>query len=56
MCLAGIHIPQNLESDTLIDDVLRTELLHTAARLEDVPEDQKDWHLWADGQVLDLVA
>ena len=44
------------QSDRLISDALRSGLLSAVARLEDVSEDQKDWHPHvADGQVLDLV-
>ncbi|VDB86904.1 unnamed protein product [Peniophora sp. CBMAI 1063] len=43
------------QSDTLVDESLRDELLSCVAKLEDVPEDEKDWHSRANGQVLDLV-
>lgn len=43
------------QSDSLVDDMLRTDLLTGVARLEDVPAEQKDWHPRSNGQVLDLV-
>ncbi|KAK6503869.1 hypothetical protein TWF481_008872 [Arthrobotrys musiformis] len=42
-------------SDTLVDEELRKELIDAVATLENVPDDQKDWHPGSDGQVLDLV-
>ncbi|GJE86998.1 DUF4246 domain-containing protein [Phanerochaete sordida] len=47
--------PRIWQSDTLIDDELRSALLEAVAKLEDVPEAARDWHPRADGQVLDLV-
>ncbi|EWC43842.1 hypothetical protein DRE_07286 [Drechslerella stenobrocha 248] len=41
--------------DGLVDEDLRKELLAAVATLEDVPEDEKDWHPGSDKQVLDLV-
>ncbi|MFJ3088833.1 DUF4246 domain-containing protein [Streptomyces sp. NPDC086838] len=43
------------QSDTLIDDELRTRLREAVRVLEEVPEEEKDWHPGSDGQVLDLV-
>ncbi|GJE90782.1 DUF4246 domain-containing protein [Phanerochaete sordida] len=43
------------QSDRLVNDALRNELLRVVARLEDIPEDQRDWHPHTDHQVLDLV-
>ncbi|KAG9041732.1 hypothetical protein FS837_011826 [Tulasnella sp. UAMH 9824] len=43
------------ESDTLIPSDLRDRLKEAVKVLENVPEDQKDWHPRSDGQVLDLV-
>ncbi|KAG8931055.1 hypothetical protein FRC02_003286 [Tulasnella sp. 418] len=43
------------QSDSLISDDLRQELISEIAKLEDVPESQKDWHPRSDGLVLDLV-
>ncbi|KZV69678.1 hypothetical protein PENSPDRAFT_753199 [Peniophora sp. CONT] len=43
------------QSDTLVDDELRDELLTCVGKLEDVPDELKDWHPRANGQVLDLV-
>ncbi|KAG8899799.1 hypothetical protein FRC00_000899 [Tulasnella sp. 408] len=43
------------ESDSLIPQDLLERLKAAVKVLEDVPEDQKDWHPRSDGQVLDLV-
>ncbi|WP_030724858.1 DUF4246 domain-containing protein [Streptomyces sp. NRRL S-237] len=43
------------QSDTLIDDKLRTRLREAVQVLEQVPEAEQDWHPGSDGQVLDLV-
>ncbi|MGW2473249.1 DUF4246 domain-containing protein [Streptomyces sp. NPDC001665] len=43
------------QSDTLIDTELRSRLREAVRVLEEVPEEQKDWHPGSDGQVLDLV-
>ncbi|WTI73038.1 DUF4246 domain-containing protein [Streptomyces sp. NBC_00727] len=43
------------QSDTLIDDELRSRLREAVRVLEEVPEEEKDWHPGSDGQVLDLV-
>ncbi|KIO34030.1 hypothetical protein M407DRAFT_227251 [Tulasnella calospora MUT 4182] len=43
------------ESDSLISQDLLERLKAAVKVLEDVPEDQKDWHPRSDGQVLDLV-
>ncbi|MCN9241088.1 DUF4246 domain-containing protein [Streptomyces sp. RY43-2] len=43
------------QSDTLIDDTLRSRLREAVRVLEEVPEDERDWHPGSDGQVLDLV-
>ncbi|MFF0741300.1 DUF4246 domain-containing protein [Streptomyces sp. NPDC004111] len=42
-------------SDTLVDGALRERLREAVRVLEEVPEDEKDWHPGSDGQVLDLV-
>ncbi|MFE0674846.1 DUF4246 domain-containing protein [Streptomyces sp. NPDC058867] len=42
-------------SDALIDDALRSRLRAAVRVLEQVPEDELDWHPGSDGQVLDLV-
>ncbi|RVD87213.1 uncharacterized protein DFL_001456 [Arthrobotrys flagrans] len=42
-------------SDSLVDEELRKELIDAVATLENVPDDQKDWHPGSNGQVLDLV-
>ena len=45
-----------IKSDVVMTEEMREELRTTVARLlEDVPEDQKDWHPGSDGKVLDLV-
>ncbi|MFJ6945024.1 DUF4246 domain-containing protein [Streptomyces wuyuanensis] len=43
------------QSDTLVDDELRSRLREAVQVLEQVPEAEKDWHPGSDGQVLDLV-
>ncbi|KAF3904402.1 hypothetical protein ABW21_db0203717 [Orbilia brochopaga] len=42
-------------TDSLVDDELRQQLIDAVATLENVPEDQKDWHPGSEGQCLDLV-
>ncbi|KAK6342339.1 hypothetical protein TWF718_007741 [Orbilia javanica] len=42
-------------SDSLVDEELRKELIDAVATLENVPDDQKDWHPGSERQVLDLV-
>ncbi|KAH9860678.1 hypothetical protein J1614_012010 [Plenodomus biglobosus] len=44
-----------LKSDTAISAELKEELRRAVRVLEDVPENQKDWHPGSDGKVLDLV-
>lgn len=44
-----------VKSDSVIPESLKLELRAAAARLEDVPEDKKDWHPGSNQQVLDLV-
>ncbi|MEU3889132.1 DUF4246 domain-containing protein [Streptomyces sp. NPDC029041] len=43
------------QSDTLVDDILRSRLRKAVEVLEQVPEEERDWHPGSDGQVLDLV-
>lgn len=43
------------QSDTLVDDELRSRLREAARVLEEVPAEERDWHPGSDGQVLDLV-
>ncbi|MFB6617565.1 DUF4246 domain-containing protein [Streptomyces sp. NPDC085524] len=43
------------QSDTLIDERLRSRLRAAVRVLEEVPEAERDWHPGSDGQVLDLV-
>lgn len=43
------------QSDTLVDDTLRSRLRDAVRVLEEVPEAERDWHPGSDGQVLDLV-
>ncbi|WP_078628152.1 DUF4246 domain-containing protein [Streptomyces sp. NRRL F-2664] len=43
------------QSDSLVDDGLRTRLREAVRVLEEVPDADKDWHPGSDGQVLDLV-
>ncbi|MFE5947284.1 DUF4246 domain-containing protein [Streptomyces sp. NPDC056480] len=42
-------------SDSLIDDKLQARLSEAVRVLEEVPEEDKDWHPGSGGQVLDLV-
>jgi hypothetical protein len=44
-----------LKSDNAISHELKEELRKAVAPLENVPENQKDWHPGSDGTVLDLV-
>lgn len=43
------------QSDRLVEEDLRSGLMRCVSALENVPEDQKDWHPRANEQVLDLV-
>ncbi|MGW4685020.1 DUF4246 domain-containing protein [Streptomyces sp. NPDC004244] len=43
------------QSDTLVDAELRSRLCEAVRVLEQVPEEERDWHPGSDGQVLDLV-
>lgn len=43
------------QSDTLVDDKLRSRLREAVRILEEVPEAEQDWHPGSDGQVMDLV-
>jgi hypothetical protein len=43
------------QSDTLVDDALRSRLREAVRVLEDVPEAERDWHPGSGGHVLDLV-
>ncbi|MFG2997454.1 DUF4246 domain-containing protein [Streptomyces sp. NPDC048340] len=43
------------QSDTLVDDELRSRLREAVQVLEQVPAAELDWHPGSDGQVLDLV-
>ncbi|MEV6247245.1 DUF4246 domain-containing protein [Streptomyces sp. NPDC051742] len=43
------------QSDSLVDDKLRSRLREAVRVLEDVPEAERDWHPGSGGQVLDLV-
>ncbi|MHA4816837.1 DUF4246 domain-containing protein [Streptomyces aculeolatus] len=43
------------QSDTLVDDALRSRLREAVRVLEEVPAAELDWHPGSDGQVLDLV-
>lgn len=44
-----------VKSDTAIPPVLQLALRNAVKPLEDVPEDQKDYHPGSDGKVVDLV-
>ncbi|CAE6506771.1 unnamed protein product [Rhizoctonia solani] len=43
------------QSDTLVPAALKEQLVAGVAKLEGVPESEKDWHPRSNGQVLDLV-
>ncbi|WP_331728458.1 DUF4246 domain-containing protein [Streptomyces sp. NBC_00158] len=43
------------QSDSLVDEELRSRLREAVRPLEEVPEAERDWHPGSDGQVLDLV-
>nr|WBO80084.1 DUF4246 domain-containing protein [Streptomyces sp. SBE_14.2] len=43
------------QSDSLVEEDLRVRLREAVRVLEDVPEEEQDWHPGSDGQVLDLV-
>lgn len=43
------------QADGLISDAITAQLVAGVASLENVPEDQLDWHPGSNGQVLDLV-
>ncbi|QRV92052.1 hypothetical protein RhiJN_20070 [Ceratobasidium sp. AG-Ba] len=43
------------QSDTLVPESLNRRLIEGAAKLENVPDSEKDWHPRSNGQVLDLV-
>ncbi|MEU1472915.1 DUF4246 domain-containing protein [Streptomyces sp. NPDC005761] len=43
------------QSDTLVDDKLRSRLREAVRVLEQVPDAELDWHPGSEGQVLDLV-
>ncbi|MFI5866480.1 DUF4246 domain-containing protein [Streptomyces sp. NPDC051546] len=43
------------QSDTLVDEELRSRLRDAVRVLEEVPEAERDWHPGSGGQVLDLV-
>ncbi|KAI0822358.1 hypothetical protein BC628DRAFT_1316713 [Trametes gibbosa] len=48
-------VPMVYESSMLIDPATKSAIHALAATLEDVPDEQKDWHPGSNGQVLDLV-
>ncbi|KAH9884533.1 hypothetical protein C8Q73DRAFT_770645 [Cubamyces lactineus] len=48
-------IPRVYETRSLIPSTLKAELVQAVSTLEDVPNEQKDWHPGSEGQVLDLV-
>ncbi|RPD53848.1 hypothetical protein L226DRAFT_563700 [Lentinus tigrinus ALCF2SS1-7] len=48
-------IPKVYESRSLIPTDLKDKLIQAVSVLEDVPEEQKDWHPGSNKQVLDLV-
>ncbi|ORZ30048.1 hypothetical protein BCR44DRAFT_1446544 [Catenaria anguillulae PL171] len=42
-------------SDTAVNETTRERLIQLISKLEDVPDNKKDWHPRSDNQVLDLV-
>ncbi|EDN02208.1 predicted protein [Histoplasma mississippiense (nom. inval.)] len=44
-----------VKSDTAVSESLRNTLKAAAAHLEDIPDNEKDYHPFSDNQVLDLV-
>ncbi|RDX42431.1 hypothetical protein OH76DRAFT_1362802 [Lentinus brumalis] len=48
-------IPKVYESRSLVSPDAKEALLHGVTRLEDVPEEKRDWHPGSNKQVLDLV-
>lgn len=54
-CLKAGPYERIWQSDKLIPETLREELLSAVAPLESVPDTEKDWHPGSNGQVLDLV-
>lgn len=53
--MVSVYDGDIVKSDSAIPDPLKTALQAAAARLEDVPESEKDWQPHTDGRVLDLV-
>ncbi|KAK6529906.1 hypothetical protein TWF281_009060 [Arthrobotrys megalospora] len=55
----GLNLEPDIDgvwrSDDFIDEELRLQLINAVATLENVPENQKDWHPGSNKQVLDLV-
>ncbi|KAG8924049.1 hypothetical protein FRC02_010679 [Tulasnella sp. 418] len=50
-----LQVPRIWQSDTLIPPDLRDQLITEITKLEDIPEEKKDWHPRSDGLVLDIV-
>lgn len=50
-----LALDYTVKSDNLIPSEIKQELLAGVAKLEDVPEEQKDWHPGSKNRVLDLV-
>lgn len=53
--MVSVYDGDIVKSDSAIPKPLKTALQAAAARLEDVPEFEKDWQPHMDEQVLDLV-
>ena len=51
----AVYTGHVVKSDSVVPESLKLELQAAVTELEDVPEDQKDWHPGSDGKVLDLV-
>ena len=51
----AVYTGHVVKSDSVVPESLKLELQAAVSKLEDVPDDQKDWHPGSDGKVLDLV-
>ena len=51
----AVYTGHVVKSDSIVPESLKLELQAAVAKLEDVPDEQKDWHPGSIGKVLDLV-
>ena len=51
----AVYTGHVVKSDSVVPESLKLELQAAVAQLEDVPDEQKDWHPGSNGKVLDLV-